>query len=96
MDLNHLKTFYPVPHHISCDDYGAMKEMVMATNTICFSASNFARAASDAGDVVMLDLDFPEDQRKIETVALTLKGRTASPAGELIIACCREVLASAA
>jgi LysR family pca operon transcriptional activator len=95
LDVNQFQTFHPVPHHVSCDDYIAMKEMVVATDTICLCASIFARSASETGEVVILDFDVPEEHREIEVVALTLKGRTTSPAVELIIACCREVLESA-
>jgi hypothetical protein len=43
----------------------------------------------------MLDVDIPAEQREIEVIAMTLKGRTISPAVELIIECCREILADA-
>jgi DNA-binding transcriptional LysR family regulator len=72
-----------------------MKDMVVATDTICLCASIFARSVSETGEVVILDFDIPAEHREIEVVALTLKGRTTSPAVELIIACCREVLESA-
>jgi DNA-binding transcriptional LysR family regulator len=92
VDLNAIWAFHPVPHNISCDDYIAMKAMVAATNTVCFCAEIFARRESETGEVVMLDVDLPAEYRQIEVVALTLKGRTASPAVELIVNCCRDIL----
>jgi LysR family pca operon transcriptional activator len=94
MDLQQLRAFQPIPHHIACDDYHAMKEMVVATNTICFCAAIFARAACEAGEVVMLDFDMPAELREIEVMAMTLKGRTSSPAAEQVIASVRDVLAA--
>jgi DNA-binding transcriptional LysR family regulator len=95
MDLNQLRTFHPIPHNISCDDYVAMTEMAQHTDTICLCAELFARSASATGEVVMLDVDIPAEQREIEVIAMTLRGRTISPAVELIIECCREILADA-
>jgi DNA-binding transcriptional LysR family regulator len=95
MDLNDLPTFRPIPHSICCDDYVAMKEMAQRTDTICLGAAIFAQAASATGEVVILDVDIPVEQREIEIIALTLKGRTTSPAVELVIQCCREVLETA-
>jgi LysR family pca operon transcriptional activator len=95
LDLNQLRAFEPIPHHISCDDYLAMKEMVLATDTICFCGSVFAHSVSENGEIEIIDFDIPVDQQSIDVLALTLKGRTTSPAVELIIDCCREVLANA-
>jgi DNA-binding transcriptional LysR family regulator len=94
MDLNHLRAFRPIPHIIACDDYVAMKEMVRATDAVCVCAALFAQEASATGGVVTLDFAMPPQERKIEVIAMTLKGRTTSPAVELVIDCCREVLAS--
>ena len=95
MDLNDLQTFHPIPHNICCDDYVAMKEMAQRTDTICLGAAIFAQAASATGEVAILDVDIPVEQREIDIIALTLKGRTTSPAVELVIQCCREVLENA-
>jgi DNA-binding transcriptional LysR family regulator len=94
MDLNHLRAFRPIPHIIACDDYVAMKEMVRATDAVCVCAALFAQEASATGSVVTLDFAMPPQEREIEVIAMTLKGRTTSPAVELVIDCCREVLAS--
>jgi DNA-binding transcriptional LysR family regulator len=95
MDLNQLREFQPIPHNIACDDYMAMKEMVVATDTVCLCSTIFARAAAATGEVVILDMDIPPRQREIEVIAMSLKGRTTSPAVEAVIRCCREVLESA-
>jgi DNA-binding transcriptional LysR family regulator len=95
MDMNQLRPFHPVAHNVSCDDYGAMTEMVVATDTICVCSAIFARKATRGGKVVTLAIDMPADQREIEVVALTLKGRTVSLAVELVISRCRELLESA-
>jgi DNA-binding transcriptional LysR family regulator len=95
MDMNQLRLLHPVEHNVSCDDYGAMTEMVVATDTICVCSAIFARKATAGGKVVTLAIDMPADQREIEVVALTLKGRTVSPAVELVIGRCRELLESA-
>jgi LysR family pca operon transcriptional activator len=95
LDLKQLQLFKPIPHHISCDDYNAMKEMVVATDTICFCAEIFARQAWETGEVAILDFDMPAPQREFEVLAMTLKGRTSSPAVELVVDCCRAILASA-
>jgi DNA-binding transcriptional LysR family regulator len=95
MDLNQLRAFHPIPHNIACDDYVAMKEMVQATDTVCICAALFAQAHSATGDVVLLGVDIPPAEREIEVIAMTLKGRTLSPAAELVIDRCRGVLESA-
>lgn len=95
MDMNQLRPFHPVAHNISCDDYGAMTEMVMASDAVCLCSAIFARTVTGGGKVVTLDVDIPADQREIDVVALTLKGRTISPAVQLVIDRCREVLESA-
>jgi len=92
MDLNQSPAFQPVPHNIICDDYAAMQEMVVATDTVCACAASFAETASAKGDVVSLDVDIPAELRTVEIVAMTLKGRTPSIAVELAIERCREVL----
>jgi DNA-binding transcriptional LysR family regulator len=95
VDLNRLPPFRPVPHNIACDDYGAMEEMVKATDTVCVCAAIFAREACASGEVVTLDVDLPLESRTVDVIAMTLKGRTTSIAVELAIECCREVLESA-
>jgi DNA-binding transcriptional LysR family regulator len=95
MDMNQLRPFHPVAHNISCDDYGAMAEMVVASDTICVCSAIFAQKATGGGEIVTLAIDMPADQRESEVVALTLKGRTVSPAVELVIDRCRELLENA-
>jgi len=95
MDLNQLQSFYPIPRNISCDDYFAMKEMVKATDTVCFCAAIYAKAVSATGEAITLDVGIPAEQRAIEVIAITPKGRATSPAVELVIECCREVLEGA-
>jgi DNA-binding transcriptional LysR family regulator len=92
MDLNDLRTFHPIPHNISCDDYVAMKEMAQHTDAICLCAAIFARSASATREVAILDVDIPAEQRENEVIALSLNGRTISPAEELEFQCWREVL----
>ena len=95
MDLNQLQSFYPIPHNIACDDYFAMKEMVKATDAVCLCAAIYAKAVSATGEAITLDVEMPAEQRAIEVIAMTLKGRTTSPAVEQVIDCCREVLENA-
>lgn len=94
MDLNHLRAFRPIAQVIACDDYVAMKDMVRETDAVCVGAALFAQQASATGEVVTLDFAMPPREREIEVIAMTLKGRTTSPAVELVIDCCREVLAA--
>jgi DNA-binding transcriptional LysR family regulator len=94
MDLNQLRNFRPIAHIVACDDYVAMKDMVRETDAVCVGAALFAQQASANGEVVMLDFAMPASERDIAVIAMTLKGRTTSPAVELVIDCCREVLAA--
>ena len=95
MDMNQLPPIHPIAHNISCDDYSAMEEMVLATDTVCLCSAIFAAAATATGKAVVLNADIPPDQRELKVNALTLKNRTNSPAVELVIARCREILANA-
>ena len=92
VELNLRPAFRSLEHTIACNDYEAMKEMVMATDLLCLGSEIFARKASAAGDVVVLDAIIPPSDQLVDIAALTLKGRSISPAAELVIQCCRELL----
>lgn len=96
MDLNQLREFHPIPHNVACDDYFAMKDMVCVTDAVCLCSEIFARSMAETGDVIILDVEIPGPVREIEVIAMTLKGRTTSPAVELVISCCRDLLQRAA
>jgi DNA-binding transcriptional LysR family regulator len=92
VELNLRPAFRSLEHTIACNDYEAIKEMVMATDLLCLGSEIFARKASAAGDVVVLDAIIPPSDQLVDIAALTLKGRSISPAAELVIQCCRELL----
>ena len=76
LDLNHCSDFQPIPHHISCDDYLAMKEMVVATDTICFCGSDLRPYRSARREMDPRISIFRSINGRIRNLALTLKGRT--------------------